>query len=48
MRIISQNHSTMKTALSDKQESYEAIEMPSIGAANQTLIDRLDFLEELP
>ena len=47
MRIISQNHSTMKTALSDKQESYEAIEMPSIGAANQTLIDRLDFLEEL-
>ena len=47
MRIVSQNHSNRKTGFSDKQEPYEAIEMPSIGAANQTLIDRLDFLEEL-
>ena len=44
---IIQNQSNIKTDFSDKQESFEAIETPSIGTANQTLIDRLDFLEEL-
>jgi multiple sugar transport system substrate-binding protein len=47
MRSESQSFSNMKTDLSDKKVPYDTIEMQSIGTANQTLIDRLDFLEEL-
>ena len=48
MRGIDQNQLNMKIAgVSDKKEPYEEVDLLPIGAANQTLINRLEFLEEL-
>ena len=48
MRGIDQNQLNMKiVGISDKKEPYEEVDLLPIGAANQTLINRLEFLEEL-